>query len=410
MRPLVMVLVLGLVAPEILAQFSPAKQTPANQRAGLLLWKSPIPDLPRPEELQSFDTSSVRLDWRNQRWLVTYSGGVLKDFGPSERAARQAVQVIHELTLNQRGTIGAGSLEYWLSNGQPPRRTPQGLATVSLEPASLRVAGLQGRWYLRNQSRLLVDFGGSEADARQALAIMQKYRFDRVGIIGSGEGAMAVFLAPLSENLRAGHHSNPTAHPAGNRLVPPQVAKPTSWPGQQPSSNPAAQLQGLDQLPHRLIGGSPNTAVTRVPFDWRQVALVQVNGDWQLRAGMRTLVNFGPHSTEAQQGLQALRYYRFTELHQLASTGASYFTAPKAAPHALPAGLHGEDFRPEQLEIKQTGGVYSLCQKDRVILQLGSQESEARQVLDSIKRDRFDRVCRIGKPGQETMTFLLRTR
>ncbi|MFO0925761.1 MAG: hypothetical protein U0736_01830 [Gemmataceae bacterium] len=38
------------------------------------------------------------------------------------------------------------------------------------------------------------------------------------------------------------------------------------------------------------------------------------------------------------------------------------------------------------------------------------QEADARQLLDAIKRNRYDRLCRIGTPGQEAMTFLVRTR
>ena len=57
-----------------------------------------------------------------------------------EFEARQALRLIRELHLTQRGTVGGPDpiMEYWLADGQAPQGLVSGLRTVPLDPAGLR--------------------------------------------------------------------------------------------------------------------------------------------------------------------------------------------------------------------------------------------------------------------------------
>src|SRR5262245_6812006 len=153
--------------------------------------------LVRDENLATFDPALVELRWQDQCWLLVHDGSILKDFGRREEAAREAWRLIRDLRLSQRGTIGGPQpvLEYWLAEGQPPRWLPRGLRTMALDSEALQVERTQAHWVLREPTRLLFNFGIHEKEARQALAVIRKYGFNEVGVIGQGVPSMLVCVA-----------------------------------------------------------------------------------------------------------------------------------------------------------------------------------------------------------------------
>ena len=50
---------------------------------------------------------------------------------------------------------------------------------------------------LRDDRRTLFTFGQNQADARQTLAVVQKYGFTQVGTVGAGAPSMMVFRRSL---------------------------------------------------------------------------------------------------------------------------------------------------------------------------------------------------------------------
>src|SRR5262245_32949883 len=122
---------------------APGVATPAPQEPAVAV----------PENLHTFDHRAVRLAWINRRWLLVHNGEPIKDFGSNERDARLALRLIHEYGLNQHGVVGSPQpvMEYWLSDGKPPRSLAAGgLRSLSVDPARLRVEQVNGQWCLRD--------------------------------------------------------------------------------------------------------------------------------------------------------------------------------------------------------------------------------------------------------------------
>ena len=57
---------------------------------------------------------------------------------------------------------------------------------LPIDAPSLRVEKTQEQWVLRDDHRVLFSFGQNQADARQALTVVQKYGFTQIGTVGAG--------------------------------------------------------------------------------------------------------------------------------------------------------------------------------------------------------------------------------
>jgi hypothetical protein len=440
------------------------------------------PAAPTPEHLVAFDGLTTDLKWTGRAWQLTSGDVVLKDFGRREVEARQALRLVRELGLNQYGTVGGPNpvLEYWLTDGKAPAGLVTGLHTLPLDPAALKVEQTQGQWCLRDARRVLFNFGDKESDARQALALVAKYNFTEVGVVGQGAPAMLVFLAaPGGPGLPAAPppikppsiHPIPLAHdPAASPGVPspfapgaresgvndgqkgdvgkpgdaepahpvpgapnsvfntpPLPGAPASPGAAAPAAEPPARKPGavmampvLPAIPH-LRSNSAFAAQTlpglddlaeRVPFDWRQAQLRQDGKNWKLAVGGRVLADFGADERAARVGLSAVQYYRFTEQCQVGGDGGrfSYYLVNGQPPRGTLFGVDARPFQPDRLEARQVEGKWAVCEGDQPLVRLGDKPEEAQHMLETIRRNQFDRLCRLGTDGDKGMTFLVRAR
>jgi hypothetical protein len=412
---------------------APAKEPPAAQPT---------------ENLRPFDPHEVRLAWNNRRWQLVHRGEVLKDFGGNDQEARQALRLIQELHLNQHATLGAPQpvLEYWLSDGKPPRGGGhRGLRTVPLDPASLRVEQVEGQWILRDTTRVFFNFNQGADEARQALAVLRKYHFDQIGVVGH--------LNPMYVPLAAAHAESPALSNSPRHLLTPPFSRAArnaeagKSPAQAEASGwrqppvPTPQQAANVPRPSPVVAGLLNPAVPplpgpdkprqpawqtrpvapeappappaseRIAFDWRQARLRQHDGQWKLMAGATVLGNFGQQVQEGQRALAALRYYRFTEQVRLGGPEPylTYYVANRTTPLGVMFGLQGERVQPDKVELRHSDVGYAIYEGQRVLFRLRDREDEARKLLETIKAEKCDRVCRIGEPGKEPMTLLLRT-
>ncbi|MFO0846292.1 MAG: hypothetical protein U0797_28610 [Gemmataceae bacterium] len=445
MRKMLGLVLCGVVAAPALAQVgrvaSPTFGRPMS--VGNQAPAAPAPFPLQGENLQSFDPKALQIVWANRHWLLTSGGEVVKDFGTHEQEARQALTVIRELGLTQHGVVGGPTpaMEYWLADGQAPRGLPRaGLRATSLTPSALEVAQVQGQWCLRDKARVLFNFGQHADDAHQALGVIRKYQFDQVGVLGQVSPSMYVFLSrgagdaspslPPTRGVGTGRVLEPPhfSRLAKNKDGSPRAAAPAPASGLAPDglaasvvpplANRAADRAQDQPRPFQWQAKPPaNQAAAeaeagRVPFDWRRASLVQEQGEWRIKSGGLVLANFGPSAHDARTALSALRHYRFTEQVRLGGDTPylTYFLAGGAAPRGVPLGVRAEEFKPDQLELKQVVTGYALCQGPRVVLQLRESQGDGKKLLESIQRNRCDRVCRIGEPGKEAMTFLVRSR
>jgi hypothetical protein len=389
------------------------------------------------ENLRSFDPNLIDLTWTDHRWLLTVNGVVLKDFGRKESEGRAAVRLVRLLQLNQYGTIGspAPQLEYWLSDGAAPRGTVPGCSILTFDPAGLHVEGTLGQWCLRDDRRVLFNFGGNAGEARQALAVMRKYGFARAAMIGQPTPSMVVFMANAfdtaptsrSANHTAAHDSPETIARKAEELKrmkerwPDLDAETVAQPAMQPlrvanqprqafSSNVREYGEGLS--PSNYV--QPASAIDRgdrVAFDWRQLQVRLDGNAWKLSTGSFVLANFEADDLAAHRALEACQYYRFTEVNYVGRPERhfSYFLVNNLAPRGIPFGVPSESFDPKALKARQMAGIWCLCIGDKALIALGDRKEEATDLLAVIQRQHFDILCRIGKP-QVGFTILARLR
>lgn len=393
--------------------------------------------MPQPAPVvQTFRPAEVKLAWIDRRWMLTHDGQVLKDFGPREQDARHALRLIQELRLNQRGTVGAPAvMEYWLCDGVAPHAgvRPE-FRPVTFEPAGLRVEQMQGRWCVRDRTRVLFDFP-QKAEAAQALEVIRQHHFDRVGVVGQAS-PMHVFLGKPAGSMPAVPDSRiePTRF---SRLAKagdgkPKVEAPKTEPAfaglslgsLPPVTRPAAASAGPTQTtltgrqvplwrdkPQIGTVTQPPAAADRVPFDWRRVEIRQDGADWKLFAGTQVLADFGPNAAEARLALSAVRHYRFTEERRLAGERpVNYCAASAMAPRGVMLGLHARVLAPEQVQVQQMGGGFALYEGQQVVMRLGDRREDADRMVEAIKANKYDRLCQFGEPGKPGLAVFVRSR
>jgi hypothetical protein len=359
-----------------------------------------------PESLQSFDNTQTKITWAGGHWHIQAGNVILKDVVPRESDAREAVRIIRELRLNQHGTIGSPKpiLEYWLVDGRAPQAFGLHSRMIAFDPLALRVEEIQGQWSIRDSLHVYFTFGAAADDARQALAIMQKYKFNQFGTVGYPDPTMMYFIT--SERQPS--------------LVPAPMTTSRFATGKMHEAKAAESVAGINTqlLPigRQLYTPDPFQQV-RVPvtehilLDWRQVQLVHENLDWKLAYQGRTLASFGPLERNAQLALAAIQHYRLTDLCTIGTPAVfSFYLASGQAPHGLRVGLTALEFNPELLAVKHEGNAFVIAEGSRVIWRVGSKEADAKVSLDAIRRYHFDHICRIGSGDSPAFNLLLRCR
>ncbi len=435
----------GQKAPDGGRHPAPAQLPRVIGPAGLALpapLASPAPPpaavtLPREEKLTRFDPQAVELKWNEGHWLLSAGGTVLKDFGPREGDARQAWHLIRELRLNQHGTVGAPQpiMEYWLSDGSPPRSLPRGVRTLALDPGAIKAEKSQGFWVLRESNRVLFNFGPREREAEQAVAVLRKYGFNQVGIVGRAAPSMLIFAARSEPGAPRWSSPDSPADPAerhGRRQATakqlenkkekntpasfyPTPAVPALRTDGMKGAPFAGRIDSPGLLTRRPPAGAgeapPDVHTDRVPFDWRQAKVRRDDGEWKLVAGSNVLASFGGNERDARLAHAALMHYRLTEQHLVGGPEpiAGYFLSSGQAPRGMMVGLMGDRFRPEDLSVRQVGESYCVAEHGRPVLDCGPREDAARYMLHVIRRHQFNSVYRIGRDPQQSLTFFAKS-
>jgi hypothetical protein len=308
------------------------------------------------------------------------------------------------------------ALEYWLADGRAPSGLATGLHLLPLDPEKLRVERIGAQWCVRDEERVLFHFGLREDEARRALAILHKYEFTQLGILGQVTPSMLIFL----------HEGRGLPSTAQVRPIPSRAPIGPARGGFGPTAMPALPPLREPGAPTRVVhsgffkgvpaerpaqGGPPgwDEPGEWVPFDWRQVEVRKEANGWVLAAGGYVLAAFGADEAAARQALTAVRHYHFTEHCRVGRPAPvfSYFLVNGQAPRGVMFGLDAQAFMPDRLKVETLGRRWALCEGDRVLVVLGENEAEARQLLDAIRRYKFDRLCGVG-PESAGLTVLAR--
>lgn len=399
------------------------------------------------EELTHFDDRLADLLWNGGRYQLWAGGQMLKDFGRREADGRQALTVIRELHLTQRGTVGSPRpiMEYWLSDGRVPTSTLPGLRAIPIDRTTLRVEAVQGYWCVRDERNTFFNFGGHQDEAERALAIMKQHAVDRLGLIGQGTPVMLVFLGtppgltatPLHApppprgrvvtQARADMANQPSSDIEASKLQPSRM-NPTATlaPHAEPNSSnarggpsaasgndlaAAAMTSNRQLAPPSARSVDLATLADRIPLDFRQARLSRDALGWKLLCGNYVVADFGPNEREAKLGEMAFRTSRFTEQCVIGHPKPvfTYFLANGQPPRGLPLGAPSIAFRPDDLSVRQINGAWTICDFTRPLFAFGDKAEEAKEALKAIQKHRFDAYCRLGQ-GDPAMTILARTR
>jgi hypothetical protein len=438
MRPLLLVGVFSL--PLVLSA-----QTPSSGAA------PPTRESPQTlPAIRRFDPLNLQLRCSLGRWCLYDGDRPLKEFGPVESEARQALRLIRDLKLNEYGLIGSPRpvMEYWLSEGKAPVAIPSnGLRMVPLDPSRLQVINQFGQWALKDTVRVLMTFA-TKGEARQALTVLRTYGFTQVGLLGQGVPSMTIFFGPSEL------HAGPVAsnRPARTSTTPIMTNRAPLVPPSRSSDHPSAtaKLTNLENVvgilppigsrslsvahnplvrqtpldPHDLRGSNSALAASRtavwthdplppdpdgrVAHDYRNIQLKQDQRGWSLVVGSQLIASFGVHVADARLAQSALQYYRCTEHYRLGGGFATHWVivAP-SSPTGVMFGLSYVPLDLDQLEVQEVSGQYALVEKGQVKAVIGPQAAEARDLLERIKRYQTD--CLVGR-GPDVMAFLVRSK
>jgi hypothetical protein len=377
------------------------------------------------ENLAAFDPTQTEIRWINNRWQLLAGGVFIKEFGANEGDAREALRVIRDLHLSQRGTVGQPQpvMEYWLADGQPPQTAVAGLRLLPLDLNSLRVDSAQGQWYLRDANRVYFVFGSHGEEANQALDVIRRHGFNRVGYVGQPIPSLVYFLGtpqgPTQAPTSAQPFSpSPNGFP-GNPGQPPQLGGiPSTSPlGPNPIGLPASVMAGNAFAGHQP--GDFNSQVgdqlhqsDKVTFDPRQVQVRRDNQDWKLYYGPYMVANFGPNPMDARQALNILQSYHCNEQCLIGPPRQptfSYFLSNGQAPRGTVYGMGGWEFRPEALALRQVGNEWVVCDGNQALIRFGDRVDDAKQMLQVIRQQQFDYIAHIGHGEAPGLNILVRT-
>jgi hypothetical protein len=407
---------------------------PAAPRPPALL--PPVPDTVPADGLTHFDPNLLQINWSQEGWRLRAGELVLKDFGKEQDNARQALRIIRDLRLTQYGTIGSPApvLEYWLTNKEAPQGRVHDARVYPIDLGTLRAECSQGQWHLRDEARILFNFGLREDYAKEALALMQRHRFNRLATIGGAQPTMMVFLTeprdhrtlpptsmtaalqqPSLEQRMQDGQARPqdarSAFSANSMYLTPSIPPLHTSSRRDSIFDPNVYQASQPVLGARVVPGVTDLT-TRTPFDSRQVRLSREGNDWVVHAGSHVFGRFGPEEKLARQALQVMNHYRFTE-HCLIGQPVprfAYFLVNGHPPQGVLFGTKNRGFQPNHLVVKQVEGKWSICEGPNTVLSLGENPAEAYHLLETIQRYRFDRLCWLGDSPERGFTFLARSR
>jgi hypothetical protein len=370
----------------------------------------------KPVVLKPFDYNQLQVVRNNGRWELHAGTMLLKNFGASEQDARAAMRLIQTLRLTQWGTVGRPNpiMEFWLAGDKAPTAlSTLGLRYVQVDSDSVRAEKLGVYWIVRDNNRILFNFGIGQQDAYQAALVIQQYGFNRMGTIGQSRPAMIYFLGDQRSAVQTAGYSATGKDGKDNKIIQAFAPNTGAQPTQQMKS--LAAMHTVQQLARGY--GQLAPAVTemsqRVHFEPRQVKMELDGQSWKLRYQGQDLEDFGKGSFQAQQVLQWIQQYGCTEQCRIGfpETVFSYYLVNGSPAKGVKFSMQGQPFRPEDMSVKQLNQTWHLCDKGQPILAVGTQRQDAEQVLEVIRRYRFDFLARpVGLDGKPTGGFLVRTR
>ncbi len=345
-------------------------------------------------------------------WEVWAGQHVLRNTGDNETGARDVARVMRELRPTEWITVGATKpvVEYGLTNGRPAvsgtppveskdskdgnfgsvanasGTTLQMGATAAqfvqqIDLRSTRVEAIRGVWCVRDENNILLNFGTDKGGAEQASAAIQKYGFNRMGVVGTPTQPVMSYLFVSLEQ--------PKAVPGGQLML-------------------SAQIDALSRtgIPIPGVGFTGEM----VKLDPNKVEARKDGAEWVVAFGPEVLGRFGPTEWSAREAARAIRDAKFTEFCKLGgSTGVTFFLTNEKPPTRAPFNAQGRNFDPAALKVQQINSKWAVTDAGRQVFEVASAQ-EGETIVRVMKAYGFDQTAHLSAGGSKGgISFLVKS-
>jgi len=419
--------------------------------AASIATKITAPPLPAPrEDCISFNPQNVEVRQINGTWKIVEGNMWMLDFGGNELQARGALAVIKYYKMNSQCFVGRPdpSMQYYLVNGRSPVGSFRGEDCTSFDPTKIQVTNIGGRWKIVDGSHWILDFASSEAEARTAFSIIQKYGFNRMCFIGRPNPPMTYFrIEPTTLAIKTELAAAPPRFagkcpttinfngtisasqacdvkykfirsdggiaPENTLKFDAPGAKPvsTTWTiGRDYAGWEAVQVLSPVSVQSNkaafAIKCAPAIAEDCIAFDWQKAEVKQINGSWKIVVGSMWLLDFASSQAEARRALQIITYYKMNSQCFVGrpNPGMEYYLTSGASPQGALAGEDAIPFDPARIQVQQISGTWKVVEGTHWILDFGSSQANANKALQIMQNYGFTNICFVGRPGP-SMTY-----
>jgi hypothetical protein len=339
-------------------------------------------------------------------WQLWMGQKMLRDFGVGDLAennARDAARVYRDIRPTEWAVIGSPRpvVEYGLVNGRPPMAPgmpgaasddrggifPAGggggplmsgagaKAVIPIDLKTVRVEAVRGVWCLRDDRNILFNFGPNKTDAEQAHAVVRRYGFNRIGVVGAPTPVMHYLFATTE-------------------------GAPEPLPDPLARASLQAQIDGLSRAGIPVAGVGYVGEMFR--FDPRRLDVRKEAGEWQIVSGTERIGRFGPSEYAARDALRAIQDSRFNEFCTVGSL--TFFLVNGKAPTRVPYHVQGRRFDPNGLRVAKQGEGWTVTENNRHLLDCASAE-EGETLIRVLKHFQFDQLCHLGPSAKVGVSF-----
>ncbi len=316
-----------------------------------------------PEDTIPFNPANAEVQKIDDRWKIVVGSMWLLDFEDKEDEARKALEIIQHYGLNKQCFVGRpdASMEYYLVDNKAPTGSMAGEDCLSFNLDTVEVKKINERWKIVDGSHWIMDFEDNEYEARTALGVIKKYKFNRICFVGRPEASLTYF-----KSIGLGEPS--VGMPAGKVLI---------------------------EVPEDTILFNPANAEVQ-----------KINDRWKIVVGSMWLLDFEDKEDEARKALEIIQHYGLNKQCFVGRPDASmeYYLVDNKAPTGSMAGEDCLSFNLDTVEVKKINERWKIVDGSHWIMDFEDNEYEARTALGVIKKYNFDRICFVGRPDS-SMTY-----
>jgi len=356
------------------------------------------------ENLVRFNPQDVQVVLRSPRWLLVVNNATLKDFGPNERDARDAQRVIRDYNLDAMGSIDGAQppFEYWLSQGRPPTGGFRGMA-IPFRREKVRAEKVSGVWCVRDEQKLLWNFGPDDLAAKRAAEVVREYAFDLMGLVGNPPKMVwMVRDSQREEHLRmlpASEFDRSVQMLLQNQLVIPKPIEPLKSVGDRLSPRVAPNA-----LAETVVVGS------KFPIDIRRVESRREKDGWRVVSGDTILATFPRDDGSARQLTAWLQDNRASEVARVGRNAVPIFLSGGLPLRASTLTVPTHRYKLNELRIARRDEQWVLRDSEATLFEFGDHKDDAEMMMATIRHLNLTTILRFGNPPDGGLSVLARDR